>query len=113
LCDPKVVQEAESILNQADQAAGNADAEITARIQFLRDGLRHLSLTRDVIALAYGNKGSLDERKKALAQKGQELHALQDELSPRHVVWGHVVRGTMRNRNVAPEGKSSKALSLD
>jgi len=102
-----VLAKAEAILHDAEQRAGKTDPLITARIQFLRDGLRHLQLTRDVIALAYADKADAAE----LARKTEELETLRAELSPRHVICGEVATGLMQERSIKPygTGKGKKA----
>lgn len=102
-----VLAKAEAILRTADQTAGKSDPLVTARIQFHRDGLRHLRLTRDVIALAYADRP--DDA--ALARKTQELETLRTELSPRHVICGDVATGLMQERSIKPygTGKGKKA----
>ena len=95
-----VLAKAEAILAEADRANGTSDRQVTARIQFLRDGLRHLRLTRDVIALAYSAKPDAA----ALARQTKQLELLRAQLSPRHVVWGDVATGLMRERDIKPFG---------
>jgi hypothetical protein len=99
-----VLEKAEAILAEADRASGASDRQVTARIQFLRDGLRHLRLTRDVIALAYSAKP--DDA--ALARQTKQLELLRTELSPRHVIWGDVATGLMRERDIKPFGNGRR-----
>ena len=85
----ELLAEAEAILARARAAADTPGAQ--ARVQFLQDGLTHLRLTRDTVALSdprFRPEGATEE------DFGQAAAALQDfraEISPRHVVWGEVV----------------------
>jgi hypothetical protein len=97
-----VLKPAESLLDEAQRLAAG-DATVAARIQFLRDGLQHLRLTRNEIELAYQSKRPDAATQAELIQRVAELHALRDAISPRHVVWGDVVTGVMQDRGIAPE----------
>ncbi|MCF7849247.1 MAG: DUF4838 domain-containing protein, partial [Kiritimatiellales bacterium] len=93
-----VLAKAETILADADRLASDVDRPVAARIRFLRDGLNHLRLTRDLIALVYSQKPD----KKELARQTEAVLALRNELSPRHVVWGDVATGAMVQRGIKP-----------
>ena len=109
----EVLKPAESVLDDAARLAAG-DGRVAARIQFLRDGLQHLRLTRDEIELAYRSKRPDAATQTELARRMAELHALRDALSPRHVVWGDVVTGVMQDRGIAPEfTKTRKKTEID
>jgi hypothetical protein len=107
LYDDAVLAKGDAILDNAVHLAAN-DAEVTARIHFLRDGLRHLRLLRDVIALTQATPPDAA----AIEGKLKELQTLHTEQSPRHVVWGDVVTGIMSKRNIKPFG-TGKAKAAD
>lgn len=87
-----------------DRAASlEADPAVRARIQFFRDGLQHLEMTRDVIGLAYSNPLPKGVSKEEYVRRIRELHEYRRQLTPRHVVWGDHVTGTMRYRGIRPE----------
>lgn len=92
-----VLTPADSLLNEATEMARN-DPEATARVNFLKDGLRFLRATRDLMAII---NEQADPDAKALAEMKQQIAAMQTmslELSPRHVVWGDVVLGAISRR---------------
>ena len=64
-----------------------------------RDGLRHLRLTRDVIAHTYRATPDAIE----LARKTRDLQTLRGGLDPRHVVLGDVATGVIK-RGIKPFG---------
>lgn len=78
-----------ALLDQAQAAIGSTDAEATARVQFLRDGLNELKLTRDCIILGKRAEQSREPAVvKELAERAAALDALREQLSPSHAVWG-------------------------
>jgi hypothetical protein len=95
-----VFEKGEAFLTEADRVVGLGDPIITARIQFLRDGLKHARLTKEVIALAYAPQP--DQEK--LARRKAELVALRNDLSPRHVVRGDISSGNMLQKGIKPFG---------
>jgi hypothetical protein len=96
----EVFEKGEAFLTEADRVVGLGDPIITARIQFLRDGLKHARLTKEVIALAYAPQP--DQEK--LARRKAELVALRNDLSPRHVVRGDISSGNMLQKGIKPFG---------
>jgi len=84
---------AEAILARAEAAAGGDAPEVQARVAFLRDGLRHLRLTRDAIALSdprFRPEGATQDDFRAA---GQALQDFRREVAMTHVVWGESVNG--------------------
>lgn len=106
LYNDAVLAEAEVILDEA-QRLSREDKEVCSRILFLRDGLRHLRLTRDVIALAYQQPKPDSLQHQELNRLRAKLNELRIELSPRHVVWGDVVTGIMKKRGILPEAQNT------
>lgn len=85
-----VLRPAKAILDRAETmlAGGDgAEAEAAGRIGFLRDGLRHAELTRDVIR--YGDERSrpADATLEQYVKLRSELDELRVELDARNVVW--------------------------
>jgi hypothetical protein len=89
--------------------------ETVQRLEFLRDGLRHLRLVRDMIALAYSREAGNAIPEGALEDAIRALVRLQADVTPRHVVWGHVVNRTLERRGIRPfrRSKKRKLPSLD
>lgn len=104
----EVLVPAESLLKAALMRARQDDPLVQARIRFLQDGLRHLRLTRDVIAGANRNGSQVPADSPALQQAVQRLYKLRDELTPKHVVWGDVATGYMRMIELRPEVRSKR-----
>lgn len=78
-----VIRPAQRILAGAEALVSD-DPVASERVRFLRDGLQHAMLTRDVIKYAYGETKNRQKHTELAAQ----LQALRRELTPRHVVWG-------------------------
>lgn len=94
-----VIAKAEAILDQA-RALAAADEEALERVQFLRDGLRHLRLHRDTIALAYEGSRAKKPVPAELPRQVEALMKLRAELSSRHVVWGEALNLEEQKRGV-------------
>ncbi|MFO7948561.1 MAG: DUF4838 domain-containing protein, partial [Armatimonadota bacterium] len=96
-----------AILDRAEELAGD-DRVVIQRIEFLRDGLKHLELTRDVVELANAKlrpkvegPGALQEQQRRFKRLLVELKNFRSRVNPRHVVWadsivGHEIRRTVR-----------------
>ncbi|MEF3302093.1 DUF4838 domain-containing protein [Paenibacillus sp. GYB003] len=100
--DP-VMQEAYAILDRADLAAANEEDEVRARIAFLRDGLRHLELTREVVRYGYEKTrpaGATLERFRSLSE---ELDRYRKAISQRHVIWYDVLKAEEKERHIPTE----------
>jgi len=103
-----VLAPAYRLLDEADAAIGDSDPEATERVAFLRDGLKELAATRDVIALARSIKRSSPKAMlEEFYRKSSDLEKLREELAPRHVIWGYKItsyedryRVPMRPRNM-------------
>lgn len=110
----EVLAPAMALLEEAAHAAGDGEdaAEVKQRIEFLREGLRHLVASRDLVALAYEieelPRAEAKARLPELEQRAREFLALGRALTPRHVVSGEVVHYVMNRRNIAPFGRRSK-----
>jgi len=87
----EVLNPAYAILDRATQTAGkdSGDGYVLQRIEFLRKGLDHLKLTRDVLRLGYAKTLTPEEQKSYLAQT-QELQEMRRKLTAEHVLWGEV-----------------------
>jgi hypothetical protein len=85
--------EARAILDKAEKLAGDDDPMVTARIGFLRDGLDHLELTRDVVAMANAKlrpEMTGDQARKAKREFERNLVRLRNmrvDMTDSHVVW--------------------------
>lgn len=78
-----------AILDRADKNAASDNNYVKQRIQFLRDGLDHLKLTRDVLALGFNEKRTSEEEKQYVKLAAQ-LQQMRRKISPSHVYWGEV-----------------------
>lgn len=85
-----VLGDAEAILDRAERLAAG-DEEVRARIAFLRDGLRHIEMTREVVRYGYVKSRPPGATKEEFIRMRQQLDAFRVELSSRHVIW----RGTL------------------
>ncbi|MFO8081988.1 MAG: DUF4838 domain-containing protein [Armatimonadota bacterium] len=91
--------EAEAILNRAE--AADDSPEVKARVQFLKDGLTHLRLTRDTVALAdprFRPEGSTGED---FAAAAEALQQFRRDVTMQHVVWGETVNNYEARRKCA------------
>jgi hypothetical protein len=84
-----VLNGAYKILDQADKSAANDDNYVKQRIQFLREGLNHLKLTRDVLKLGYIEKRT-PEQEKQFVELTAQLQQMRKQLTPQNVIWGEV-----------------------
>ena len=109
----EVLARAYNILDEADSITENDAPVVSARIKFLRDGLKHLELTRDVIQIAYASEFPKGIKKEDYLRKIEELNEFRKEITPRHVVWGDNVKGTVKRRGIRPEAGGDKKLSLE
>jgi hypothetical protein len=100
-----VIQPALAMLQEAEEKAGE-DGTVKARVEFLRDGLKHLVALREVIALTQGKDREVKERIPLILQKGRELLEYERQLTPRHVVYEAVLRSIYDKRGVAPFSKN-------
>ncbi len=91
--------EAHALLDQAEKNSASDGPYVEKRIQFLRNGLDHLKLTRDVLELGYRKKRSPGEQEKfeALSLKLQEM---RKRMTPDHVIWGESLNATDSRRRV-------------
>ncbi len=83
----EVLKKGHAILDQADTSVGSDDSFVKQRIQFLRDGLIHLELTRDVLQLGY-LKQRTPEQQEEYETRSAELLQMRKVLTPKHVIWG-------------------------
>jgi len=95
----ELLQKATALLDRAQTLAGPEDHSAQGRIEFLRDGLKHLRLARDVVRLGYAetrprakSREDLREQKRRFQRLCAELRAFQRDITPRHVVWEPVIR---------------------
>lgn len=86
LMTDEVLGAAEAILDKAAQLAGG-DEEAGERIAFLRDGLRHIELTREVVRYGYAKSRPPGATKEAFIRLREQLDAFRQEASKRHVIW--------------------------
>jgi hypothetical protein len=100
-----VLNKAYAILDQADKDAANDNSFVKQRIQFLRDGLNHLKLTRDVLQLGY-LKTRTPEQEKQYETLSTQLLEMRKKLTPQHVIWGEALYSTDTRRHVPTMAKS-------
>jgi hypothetical protein len=100
-----VLNTAYAILDQADKDASNDNSFVKQRIQFLRDGLDHLKLTRDVLQLGY-LKRRTPEQEKQYETLSAQLLEMRKELTPQHVIWGEAEYSTDKRRHVPTVAKT-------
>jgi len=100
-----VLNNAYAILDQADKNAANDNSFVKQRIQFLRDGLDHLKLTRDVVQLGY-LKTRTPEQEKQYETLSTQLLEMRQKLTPQHVIWGEALYSTDTRRHVPTVAKS-------
>ncbi len=97
----EVLERGYAILDRASQVAEGGDGYAGQRVQFLRSGLDHLRLTRDVLDLGYLKERSRDQQSR-YEQLAQELQAMRHKLTLEHVVWGEVANVYEARRGFAP-----------
>jgi hypothetical protein len=105
-----ILAKAEDILNSAAKLAGS-DKEASARVQFLKDGLRFLRETRDFVKTVKQHPNPNDETLKEIQKRIARLRELSLDLSPRHVVWGDVVLGALARR-ILKDDATKSALDI-
>src|SRR5690606_8811789 len=115
-----VLQSAYSILDRAAQSVvelrtsndDEKERETLDRIQFLRDGLRHVELTRDVICYGYEKSRPADATYERYVQLRQQLDAFRVELDERNVVWKDFTDLQEARRNVPTHESRTKGGDL-
>ncbi|RKN86154.1 DUF4838 domain-containing protein [Paenibacillus ginsengarvi] len=81
-----VLNEARAILNRAEELA-SGEGEAGARVAFLRDGLKHVEWTREVVRYGYEKSRPSGATKNEFIRLRERLDAFRKELSERHVIW--------------------------
>lgn len=99
----EVMGEAHSILDRAELAAAGDESEVRERISFLRDGLRHLEMTRDVVRYGYEKTRPSDATQEQFQRMSEELDRYRKELSQRHVIWYDALKSSELRRNIPTE----------
>ena len=87
-----VLAKADALLDEAVRLIGSSDQEATARVDFLRQGLKELKATRDCLVL--GREAETSPSAALLAEfkkKADALEELRVALTPSHVIWGQSV----------------------
>jgi len=95
-----VCDRAWAILQRAKRVVVGENAVVAERIRFLEDGLRHLRMTRDVIAMAYDPKYDSGTNRATFIEKVVDLERFRVDLTKRHVVWGDRVNQVTERRNI-------------
>ncbi len=80
-------------------AAAGDDSFVKQRIEFLRDGLVHLKLTRDVLQLGY-LKNRTPEQQEQYKTLSKKLLQMRKQLTPQHVIWGEAEYASEARRHV-------------
>lgn len=107
-----VLNKGYAILDKADTDAANDDTFVKRRIQFLRDGLDHLKLTRDVVQLGYLKKRT-PEQQKRYETLSVQLQQMRKKMTPDYVVWGESLNATDVRRHVPTMPASLKGKMED
>lgn len=77
------------LLDEAASLIGSNDPDALARVEFLRDGLKELIATRDLVAESRNiNRHSSADQRRKFQEDADALDALREELTGRHVLWG-------------------------
>lgn len=108
----EVLNKGHAILDQADKRAGNDDPLVNQRIEFLRDGLVHLKLTRDVLQLGYLKKRTSEQQDQYQAISN-ELMQMRKTLTPKHVIWGEIEYGFEKSRGAPTIAEGTLAKQED
>jgi hypothetical protein len=90
-----------AILNRAAQTASDDDEYVKQRIQFLRSGLDHLKLTRDVLRLGYVKKRT-SAQEAEYKQMARQLQQRRHTWTLQHVIWGEIENVYEARRGFAP-----------
>lgn len=96
----EVLNKGHAFLDQAVKAAASDDSLVKQRIEFLRDGLVHLKLTRDLLQLGYLKKRTPEQQERYNALSN-ELLDMRTQLTPKHVIWGDAVYDAMYGPKVS------------
>lgn len=96
----QVMREAYAFLDQADLAAANDEAEVRERIAFLREGLRHLEMTREVVRYGYEKTRPAGATMEQFRRMSEELDRYRKEISARHVIWYDALKASEKQRNI-------------
>jgi hypothetical protein len=107
-----------AILDRADKNAASDNDYVKQRIQFLRDGLDHLRLTRDVLELGFNTKRT-PEQEKQYVKLAAQLQKTRHTITPRHVYWGEVgyqaetrrLAPTYSDKTIKEAGEMEKMLA--
>ena len=94
----EVLNRGYAILDRAVLQAGDEDDYVKRRIAFLRAGLDHLKLTRDVLRLGTLKRRTYGEQKQYL-HLSRQLQQMRRELTLKHVVWGEAAYVTEKRRH--------------
>ena len=101
-----------AILDRAEALAGKDDILACRRVVFLRDGLRYLKLTRDVVALANveirpkaNGPEALREQEARFKRLLVRLKNMRAEMNTRHVVWADTITWHEDRRKVKMSDK--------
>jgi len=104
----EVCSPAWEILKRAEQQAAGNSPEVLDRIQFLKDGLYHMELTRDVIRLAYDEISYEGSGREDFAERVNKLEAWRKKLSKRYVIDGEIINSITKRRGVRTAPKDFK-----
>lgn len=98
----EVMKQAYRILDRAEDAArqNGGDGYAAERINFLRDGLRHLELTREVIRYGSDKTRPAGATREDFIRLSRQLDELRSKLSVTHVIWKNVIADVEKRRNV-------------
>lgn len=108
LLTDEVLGEAQAILDRAEQATAEEEHEARERISFLRDGLTHVRMTREVIRYGYEKTRPQGATREQFQQMSSELDRYRNELSQRHVVWYSSVKNAEQRYNIPTVSERTK-----
>ncbi|WP_205127130.1 DUF4838 domain-containing protein [Paenibacillus ginsengarvi] len=95
-----VMQEAYAYLDRADKAASADEAEVLERIAFLREGLRHLELTREVVRYGYEKTRPAGATPEQFKRMSEELDNYRKQIASRQVIWYDALKASEKQRDI-------------
>jgi len=90
-----VLAGATAILDEAKMLAGQDPPVVQRRVQFLREGLKHLQLTCDLVKQFSGRSEWSQEDREKFRLCAARLKTMRNDLTSGHVLWGNVVLQSM------------------
>jgi hypothetical protein len=96
----EVLESAHSILDRSEELIGDDNGRARARVEFLRKGLKHTELTREVLRMGYTHSRAGGATYAGYKEKARRLMEMRERLSEGHAVWGEATYAEEKRRNV-------------